>query len=410
MNQSKPHASTERSNMGIPTLDDVDVKGKRVLVRVDFNIPLVNGRVSDDTRLRASLPTIQHLCHREAKVILCSHLGRPGGTPEDTLRLRPVGEHLASLLGQTVKCARDCIGTTTKMDCEDTEPGGVTLLENLRFHAGEEANDPTFAHDLASNAEMFVNDAFGSMHRAHASTVGVVSYLPGYTGLLVDREVAMLGGIRDNPKRPLSIILGGAKVSDKLPLLTNLIDSVDTILIGGGMVATFLYAAGYQIDENLVETEQIGTTSRIIEAANQRNVKLVLPKDVIVTRDLVENAQYQTVSANSIPLGHLIADVGQSAIKEFQASISNSKTIFWNGPLGVFELKPFSSGTRSLAECIVSLPKVTTVVGGGSTAEAITALGLDEKVTHVSTGGGASLDFLGGTSLPGLEALKRQVT
>jgi phosphoglycerate kinase len=396
-------------NLEVPGVESVEVRGKRVLVRVDFNIPLIDGRVSDDTRLRASLPTIEYLCREEATVILCSHLGRPAGIPQDTLRLKPIADHLGNLLGQPVKYSRDCVGDQTKKDCDDTEPGKVILLENLRFHSGEEKNDPIFAHALASNAEIFVNDAFGSMHRSHASTVGVASCLPGYTGFLVDRELTMLSTVRDNPQRPFSMILGGAKVSDKLPLLTNLIDRVDTILIGGGMVATFLHAAGYQIDEDLIDKQSIGTTSKIIEMARQRNVELVLPKDVIVARDFTENAPHHTVPVDAIPSGHLIADVGPFTTTEFHAALAKAKTIFWNGPLGVFELTPFSSGTRLLAECIVRIPDATTVVGGGSTAEAISSLGLEHQVTHVSTGGGASLDFLGGANLPGLEALKRNL-
>ena len=389
----------------LQTIQDVDVHGKRVLVRVDFNVPMDGEHITDDTRLRATLPTIAYLREQEAKVVLCSHLGRPGGKVEEESRLGPIAQHLGQLLGSPVGYVRDCIGPEVELVVKALASGDVLLLENLRFHPGEEKNDPEFVRALASLAEVYINDAFGTAHRAHASTAGVAQYLPGAAGLLMEREVEMLGRILHEPQHPLAAVMGGAKISDKIPVLENLLGSVDRLFIGGGMAATFFRALGYSTGASLVEEERVGFTGQIMKEAQDRGIRLLLPEDLVVAQEFKADSPTRTVSPQGIPEAWRIMDIGPLTAKRFGEELQGCRTVLWNGPMGVFEFPAFAQGTRKLGEVIADLRDAVTVVGGGSTVEAATALGLADKMTHVSTGGGASLEFLEGRELPGLTAL-----
>ena len=390
--------------MALRVLREADVEGKRVLVRVDFNVPLADGRVSDDTRLRASLPTIRHLCERGAKVVLCSHLGRPKGSVDEKLRLGTVAQRLSELLGRPVRYVQECIGPEVAEAVQAIAPGDVLLLENLRFHPGEEKNDPAFARDLASVADLFVNDAFGAAHRAHASTVGITDVLPSYAGLLLEREADMLGAVLHDPQRPFAVVVGGAKVGDKLPVLQNLLDKVDVILIGGGMVATFFRAQGYAGGASAEGDEQVDAARQLLAEAKARGVDVLLPSDVVAASEFAADAPHRTVSVQDLPPDWLVLDIGPASVQRYCDALKRCRTVLWNGPMGVFEFPAFSQGTRALAETIAALP-ATTVIGGGSTGEAVASLGLADNMTHVSTGGGASLEFLEGKLLSGLAAL-----
>jgi len=388
------------------TVRDIEVFGKRVLVRVDFNVPLdeETGAITDDSRIRATLPTIRYLIDREARVILCSHLGRPGGKVVDKLRLTVVAQRLSQILGQQVGVTRDCIGSETEKSVESLKSGDVLLLENLRFHSAEEMDSTLFARALSRLADIYVNDAFGTSHRSHASIVRVVEYLPAVAGLLLEKEVETLSTILNNPAHPFGGVVGGAKVSDKVDMLENIVGKVDSLLIGGGMAATFLKAKSYETGLSLVEVDRLDTATRLMEKALRTGVHLLLPVDVVVTDEIKADAKGKIVSIESISPQQRIVDIGPQTTKNFYKELRKCKTVFWNGPMGVFEMPQFAEGTRAMAKLLASL-NTTTIIGGGSTAEAVIELGLADKMAFVSTGGGASLRFLGGQELPGVEAL-----
>ena len=388
------------------TLNDLDLENKRVLVRVDFNVPLKEGRVADATRIRASLPTIRYGLERKAKLILMSHLGRPDGKVTESLRLRPVGEELSRILGVPVKTIPECVGPAAEAAASALNPGDVLLLENLRFHPEEEKNDPAFSRALARLGEVYVNDAFGTAHRAHASTAGVAEHLPSAAGLLLQAELEALGKVLHDPQRPYRLILGGAKVSDKIKLIDNLIDKVDGILIGGGMQYTFFAAQGIGIGNSLLEKDHIETARRIQAKCREHGTALVLPLDHVIATKVAPDAQVKTTDRPGVPEGWEGVDIGPKTREAFAKALEGSRTILWNGPLGVFEVEPFSAGTRAVAEAIVR-SKALSVVGGGDTAAAVAQFGLAEKMSHVSTGGGASLEFLEGRTLPGVAALRK---
>lgn len=390
------------------TIQDVDVAGKTVLVRVDYNVPFHPGttEISDDSRIRASLPTIKYLVQRGCKVVLCSHLGRPGGKVVPEFRLEPVSKRLSALLGMPVKQAPDCIGPEVERMVSELPPGGLLMLENLRFHREEEKNDPEFARKLASLAEIYVNDAFGAAHRAHASTEAVTKFVPvAVAGFLMARELEMLGRALESPQRPFAAILGGAKVSDKIAVLENLGRRVDTLIIGGGMAATFLKARGLQVGDSLVEEDRVQFAAEFMRSAQGRGLKLLLPVDAVIADAFADNASHRTVGVEQIPTGWRIMDIGPRTVSAYEAALRQARTVVWNGPMGVFEWKAFAQGTERIARALAGLKGATTVVGGGSTAEAVESLGLADRMTHVSTGGGASLEFLEGKVLPGVAAL-----
>ena len=390
------------------TLKDVDIRDKRVLVRVDFNIPIEQGLdaiASYDHRLRETLPTVRYLIDQGSKVVLCSHLGRPKGTVVEGLRMGPVGQRLSELLGTEVAVMDDCIGQKVRAFVNGIAPGQVVLLENLRFHVEEEGNDPGFAKELASLGDVFVMDAFAVSHRAHASTVGVTSYLPAVAGCLLEKEIKYLGQALDSPERPVGALLGGAKVSDKVALLDNLSDKVDCICIGGAMASTFIKAQGHDVGASLVEEDCLEFAASFVKQAGDKGVDVHIPEDLVVTDSLVEiTGTSHAVLVGNVPHGWLAVDIGPSTAVAFGDRLSRCKTIIWNGPPGIFERPEFRSGTVVLANAIANSGAVT-VVGGGSTAEAVEMLGLGDKMTHVSTGGGASLEYLEGKELPGIAVL-----
>ena len=387
------------------TVEDEEVYGKRVLVRADFNVPMDrNGTIEDDTRIRACLPTITYLIDHRARVILCSHLGRPHGRVDGHLRLEPVARRLSELLQRPVKPLREAIGPEVERAVSGMENGEIILLENLRFYPGDEENDPGFARELASLADLFVNDAFGASHRAHASVVGLAAYLPCVAGLLMEKEIEKLGSLLENPRRPFAAIMGGAKVEEKIGILENIISKVDLILIGGGMSATFLKGQGRDTGISPVEPDKMEMVRAIMQKAGALGVRILLPQDVIVTEKLKTGAIARGVSAQQIPADSIIADIGPQTITEFTKELKNCRTVVWNGPMGVFEIPQFSEGTKSIATALADLHAMT-IVGGGSTAEAVTKLGLSGRMTHVSTGGGATLLFLSGKILPGIAVL-----
>jgi phosphoglycerate kinase len=388
------------------TIADIDVRGKRILMRVDFNVPLDpdSGRVLDDTRIRAALPSIKYLREHGARLILCSHLGRPKGVDE-SLRLAPVARRLNELLGAPVKTSDDCVGPQVEEAARALGPGDVLLLENLRFHREEEANDPDFACALASLAEVYVNDAFGTAHRAHASTAGVAAYLPAVAGFLMEKELTFLGKALANPDRPFAAVIGGAKVSTKMGVLENLLQKVDRLLIGGGMACTFLKAEGYEVGQSLLEEDYVETARQIMERASKRGLALLLPSDVVVGDRFAADARRQQVSAKEIPADWQVMDIGEKTVEAFIDALRDCKTVLWNGPLGVIEFEAFSRGSHRLAEAIAGLD-ATTIVGGGETVAVVERLGLEDKFSHVSTGGGAALEFLEGRELPGVAALE----
>ncbi len=391
--------------MGLRTICDVDVQGKRVLVRVDFNVPIENGKVLDDWRLRATLPTIRYLTERGAKVILLSHLGRPKGKRDEQFSLRPVAQRLSELLGQPVQFADDCVGEVAEQAVAQLQAGEVLLLENLRFHAGEEANDETFAQRLARLGDVFVNDAFGAAHRAHASVHAITKFLPSYAGLLMEREVTHLSRLLEAPEKPFVAVLGGAKVSDKIGVIHNLLTKVDALLIGGAMAFTFLKAQGYETGKSLVEADKLDLANALLGEAKEKGVELVLPVDVVVAESDAEDAAAQVVPATAIPADKAGYDIGLETANLFAERIRTAKTVFWNGPMGRFERTPFKAGTKAIAEALAQCSG-TTVVGGGETAAAAFEFGIADKVTHVSTGGGAALELLEGRELPGIAVLK----
>jgi len=387
--------------MNKKTIRDVQLKNKRVLVRVDFNVPLENGKVTDDTRIVASLPTIKYLVEQGAKVILCSHLGRPKGKDEN-LSLRPVAARLQQLLGKPVTFVSDCIGESVQRVVNGMNAGDVVLLENVRFYPEEEKNDPEFAKKLAAFGDVYVNDAFGTAHRAHASTEGVTKYLPGYAGFLMEKELNYLGQALANPAKPFVAILGGAKVSDKIQVIENLLPKVDSLLIGGGMANTFLAAKGLNLGQSLVEADKLDVAKSLIAKGG---TKIVLPVDAVVADKFAADAQSKIVAVDQIPSDWRMLDVGPKTIDAFEKILGSAKTVVWNGPLGVFEMPAFAKGTVEIAKRLAS-SGATTIIGGGDSAAAVEQAGVADKMTHISTGGGASLEFLEGRVLPGVAALQ----
>jgi phosphoglycerate kinase len=390
------------------TVRDFDPAGKRVLVRVDFNVPIEDGKVKDDTRIRAALPTIKYLLKGGGSVILMSHLGRPNGKVVESARLRPVAQRLSQLLRISVPCTGDALGVGTEDAVSRLKPGQALLLENLRFHAAEEANDPEFAKALASYGDVYVNDAFGTAHRAHASTVGVAKILPAYAGLLMEKEIANLSGLLEDPAKPFAAVIGGAKVSGKLAVLENLMDKVDTFVIGGGMANTFLVAKGYSVGKSLLEKDLVDDAKRILDAAAAKGIQFLLPTDIVVAKEVTRGAEHKIVPAHKIPNSWSAVDVGPVSIKAFEEGLEPAKTVVWNGPLGVFEVPTFGDGTRSMARFLSKKAQegASVVVGGGDSVAAIEELKLADTFTHVSTGGGASLEFLEGKVLPGIAILQ----
>jgi phosphoglycerate kinase len=393
--------------MNKKTIRDIDVPGKRILVRVDFNVPLAEGAdggriVVDDTRIRAALPTIQYLLDGGATLILCSHLGRPKGQVVDGLKMDPVALRLSELLDRPVAKLDDCVGPEVEAAVKAAQPGDVLLLENTRFHAEEKKNDPAFAQQLASLADLHVNDAFGTAHRAHASNVGAAQYLPSSAGFLLEKEIEFLGNALAVPQHPFVAILGGAKISDKIGVIENLLGQVDALLIGGGMANTFLQADGFDVAESLVEDGSLDTARALIDQAGN---KLVLPVDVTVADRFDADAFSQVVTVADVPPRWRILDVGPRTLELFQERIAGARTVVWNGPMGVFEFPKFALGTEAVARMLAALPEATTIIGGGDSAAAVKRTGLADKMSHISTGGGASLEFLEGKALPGVVAL-----
>ncbi len=389
------------------TIRDVDVAGKRVFVRVDFNVPLADGKVTDDSRIRAALPTIVTLLQSGAKVILASHLGRPDGKVTDSLRLRPDGQRLSEQLRRNEPVTGDALGVGTEDAVKRLRPGEALLLENLRFHAEEEANDPEFAATLAGYADLYVNDAFGTAHRAHASTVGIAKLLPAYAGLLMEREINALANLMESPARPFAAILGGAKVSDKIKVIDNLLTKVDLLILGGGMANTFLLAQGKSVGKSLAEPDRVEDARRILATAEKQGVRVVLPVDVIVAKEVTRGTEYKTLPAEKIPASWHIVDLGKASQDLILEALADAKTVFWNGPLGVFEIPSFAHGTNAVARMLADAADggATVVVGGGDSVAAIVQQGLADRMTHISTGGGASLEFLEGRELPGVTVL-----
>ncbi len=388
------------------TIEDVDFSGRRVIARVDFNVPLDDDRnITDDLRVRAALPTIKYILSHGASLILMSHLGRPKGEPAPSLSLKPVGEHLATLLDTGVSFAPDCVGPEVETLADNLKPGEILLLENLRFHAGEKKNDPGFAKQLAALAEIYVNDAFGTAHRAHASTAGITEYLsPAVAGYLLKKEIDYLENTLENPRRPFIALMGGAKVSDKIMVIERLLDVVDGIIIGGGMAFTFLKSQGKETGKSIVEDEKVDAAKRLLELAKEKNVDLVLPVDVVTAKEFRFDSEHKVCTVDDIPEDWMGLDIGPETVKLFADNIAGCKTIVWNGPMGVFEFDAFASGTLECAKVIAQTDCVS-IVGGGDSAAAIKKMGLSERFTHISTGGGASLEMLEGKKLPGVEAL-----
>lgn len=394
--------------MNKKTIEDISVAGKKVLVRCDFNVPQDNeGNITDDIRIRSALPTIKYLIDKGAKVILMSHLGRPKGEGyEKKYSLKPVAERLSSLLGREVKFAEDgdVVGENAKRLSAGLKDGEVLLLENVRFVKGETKNDKEFAKKLASLGDIFVNDAFGTAHRAHSSTAGIADFLPAVAGFLIEKEISVMGKALENPDRPFVAILGGAKVSDKIGVINNLLEKVDKLIIGGGMAYTFLKAKGNEVGKSLLEADKIDYAKEMIEKAKAKGVKLLLPVDTIVAKEFKADAEHHDVEASSIPADYMGLDIGPKTIELFTSELKDAKTVIWNGPMGVFEMPAFAVGTKAIAEAL-SKVNGTTIIGGGDSAAAVKKLGYADKMTHISTGGGASLEFLEGLELPGIAAL-----
>ena len=386
------------------TVEDIEVSGKKVLVRCDFNVPLENGVITSDKRIVASLPTIQYLLKNNAKVILCSHLGRPKGEFKPEFSLAPVAVRLSELLGKEVKMATDVVGENAQALAKDLRDGDVMLIENVRFHAEETKNDPEFSKKLASLADIFVNDAFGSAHRAHSSTTGVADYIPAVCGYLIQKEIAFIGGALENPKRPLVAILGGAKVSDKIGVITNLLEKVDTLIVGGGMAYTFMKALGHSIGDSLLEADKIDLAKEMMDKAEAKGVKFLIPVDNVVGKEYKADTEDMIVSSDEIPDGWMGLDIGPKTREIFADAIKGSGTVIWNGPMGVSEWEKFAAGTIAVATAVAESGAIS-IIGGGDSAAAVKKLGFADKMSHISTGGGASLEYLEGKDLPGIVAL-----
>ena len=392
--------------MNKKTVKDIDLKGKKVFVRCDFNVPMdENQNITDNTRIKAALPTIKYLLEQNCKIILASHLGRPKGEVKPEFSLKPVAKELSKLLGKEVIMANDVIGEDAMSKASNLKEGEIMLLENVRFHREETDNDPEFAKKLASMAEIFVNDAFGTAHRAHASTTGIADYIPGVAGFLIEKELKFLGNAINNPERPFVAILGGAKVSDKIGVIDSLLDKVDTLMIGGGMAYTFFKAQGYNVGNSLCEVEKTGLALQAMEKAKEKGVKLLLPIDTKIGKEFKPDTESKTVAWTEIPDEWEGFDIGEKTIEMFKKELQNAKTVIWNGPLGLFEFDQFAIGTNEIAKTLADLD-ATTIIGGGDSAAAVTKAGLADKMTHISTGGGASLEFLEGKKLPGIECLQ----
>ena len=391
----------------IKTIDELDAAGKRALVRVDFNVPVKDGAVADDTRIRAALPTIEKLVAQGARVVLMSHLGRPAGEGfEEAFTLRPAAQKLSELLGKPVVFATDTVGDDARAKAASLRDGDVLVLENLRFDKREKKNDPAFCEELAALGDVYVNDAFGTAHRAHASTAGVAALLPAYAGHLMQREVSTLSGMLEAPRRPFAAILGGSKVSDKIKVIDALMDTCDTLIIGGGMCFTFLLAQGKQVGTSLKEEDWVERAAAMIEKAEARGVKLLLPVDVVVADRFAEDAETLTVSVDDIPGDMMGLDIGPETAKLYADAVAEAQTVFWNGPMGVFEMAAFEAGTKAVAEAVAANADADTVIGGGDSVAAVNKFGLSNKMTFISTGGGASMELVQGEALPGVEALR----
>jgi 3-phosphoglycerate kinase len=390
------------------TIRDIDVRGKRVFLRADLNVPLDDGRITDDSRVRASLPTIVYLLERGATVILASHLGRPKGKVNDALRLKPVADRLSQLLGRPVRMTGDALGPGVQVAVDKLRPGDLLMLENLRFHAEEEANDPDFAKALAGFADVYVDDAFGSAHRAHASTEGITHFLPSVAGLLMEREVDALSRLLERPPKPFHAIIGGAKVTGKLEVLDALLSRCQAVLVGGGMANTFLAAKGFSLGKSLVETEQLENAARLMAEARRKRVRLMLPTDAVVAPQVHQRAAHDLVPVGEVPKDWVVVDIGPATVAAYTEYLTKARTVFWNGPMGVFEVPAFAAGTNAIARFLAAQTDrgVITVVGGGDSVAAVEQLGVADRMSHVSTGGGASLEFLEGKTLPGVAALE----
>ncbi len=392
--------------MNKKTVKDIDLKGKKVFVRCDFNVPMdEHQNITDNTRIKAALPTIKYLLEQNCKIILASHLGRPKGEVKPEFSLKPVAKELSKLLGKDIIMANDVIGEDATSKAENLKEGEIMLLENVRFHREETDNDPEFAKKLASMAEIFVNDAFGTAHRAHASTTGIADYIPGVAGFLIEKELKFLGNAINNPERPFVAILGGAKVSDKIGVIDSLLDKVDTLMIGGGMAYTFFKAQGYNVGNSLCEVEKTDLALEEMKKAKAKGVKLLLPIDTKIGKEFKPDTESKTVAWTEIPDEWEGFDIGEKTIEMFKKELQNAKTVIWNGPLGLFEFDQFAIGTNEIAKTLADLD-ATTIIGGGDSAAAVTKAGLADKMTHISTGGGASLEFLEGKKLPGIECLQ----
>lgn len=392
--------------MNKKTIEDIDLKNKKVLVRCDFNVPMDEEKnITDNTRIVAALPTIKYLLENNCAIILCSHLGRPKGEFKPEFSLKPVAKELSKLLNKEIIMANDVIGEDAKSKAKNLQNGQIMLLENVRFHREETDNDPEFSKQLASMAEVYVNDAFGAAHRAHSSTAGVAQYLPAVSGFLIEKELKFLGNALNNPERPFVAIMGGAKVSDKIGVIDSLLEKVDTLIIGGGMAYTFFKAQGYEVGNSICEMDKLDLAKELMEKAKNKGVKLMLPVDTKIGKEFKPDTESKTVSWTEIPEGWEGFDIGEESIKMFAEEIKKAKTVVWNGPLGLFEFDQFAIGTNSIAE-VLSQIDATTIIGGGDSAAAVRKAGLEDKMTHISTGGGASLEFLEGKKLPGIECLQ----
>jgi phosphoglycerate kinase len=390
------------------TVRDVDVKGKRVFVRVDFNVPMQDGKITDDTRIRAALPTIQYLSEQGAKVILASHLGRPKGQVVEELRLTAAGERLSELIGKPVRKTNEAFGETVKAEIAKMEDGDILLLENVRFYPGETKNDPELARSFAELADLYVNDAFGAAHRAHASTEGIAQYIPAVSGFLMEKELNVLGEAMENPKRPFTAIIGGAKVKDKIGVIENLLEKADNLIIGGGLAYTFVKAQGYEIGKSLLEEDKIELAKEFMAKAKEKGVNFYMPVDVVVAKEFSEDAETKVVDIKEIPSDWEALDIGPKTRELYTDIVKNSALVIWNGPMGVFEFDKFAEGTKAVAQALADAENTYTIIGGGDSAAAAEKFKLADKMDHISTGGGASLEFIEGKVLPGVAALNEK--
>lgn len=391
--------------MNKKTIKDIDVNGKRVFCRVDFNVPMKDGKVTDETRIRAALPTIQYLSEQGAKVILASHLGRPKGEAKEELRLTPVAQKLSELAGKEVRKTDEAYGEAVKNEIDNMDNGDILLLENVRFYPGEEKNDDQLAKEFAALADVYVNDAFGAAHRAHASTEGIAKYLPAAAGFLMEKELDVLGKAISNPERPFTAIIGGAKVKDKIDVIDHLLDKVDNLIIGGGLAYTFIKAKGHEIGKSLLEEDKIELAKQFMKKAEEKGVNFLMPVDAIIADRFAEDAEAKEVSIEEIPADWLALDIGPKTSDLYKQTIQSSKLVIWNGPMGVFEMEKFAAGTKAVAEALAEAGDTYSVIGGGDSAAAVEQFGLAEQMSHISTGGGASLEFMEGKQLPGVVAL-----